>query len=237
MSPSAPEATGAALRVGGFEPFSTTDWPGRLVAVVFVQGCPWRCGYCHNQRLQPRQRSADAPDWEAVRALLRRRQGLLDGVVFSGGEPTLDPALPEAVADVRDLGFAVGLHTSGAYPLRLAALLPRLDWVGLDLKATPQAYAAVTGVPRSGAPAMRSLALLAAGQVPFEVRTTGDADLLPAAALREMAALLARHGVRDWVLQPCRREGAHGLQSAAWPDADGEAALAAAGVAWRVRGA
>lgn len=230
------EAERQGLRVGGFEPFSTADWPGRLVAVVFVQGCPWRCSYCHNDRLKPRQRAPGMPGWAQVRALLQRRQGLLDGVVFSGGEPTVDPALPEAVADVRDLGFEVGLHTAGIYPLRLAALLPRLDWVGLDLKATPDGYAAVTGVSRSGPPALRSLALLAESEVPFEVRTTGDARLLPAAALREMAALLARHGVRDWVLQPCRHEGPQGLEVAAWPDAAGVAALAGSGVAWRLRG-
>ena len=76
------------LEVGGFTPLSTTDWPDRLVAVVFVQGCPWRCHYCHNADLQPRS-GAPRGAWDQVLELLRRRQGLLDGVVFSADESYL----------------------------------------------------------------------------------------------------------------------------------------------------
>ena len=124
-----------SLQVGGLTPFTTIDYPGQLAAVVFVQGCPWRCGYCHNPHLQPRA-PAPRPRWRAVLAFLRRRaRACSTRVVFSGGEPTLDPALPHAVARRARLGFGVGLHTAGIYPQRLQALLPRLDWVGLDVKA------------------------------------------------------------------------------------------------------
>ncbi|MBI3069525.1 MAG: 4Fe-4S cluster-binding domain-containing protein, partial [Betaproteobacteria bacterium] len=74
------------LRVGGLVPLTTTDYPGRLAAVVFCQGCPWRCGYCHNPHLLPARRTAPIA-WHAVRDFLERRRGLLDAVVFSGGEP------------------------------------------------------------------------------------------------------------------------------------------------------
>ncbi|WP_296755919.1 anaerobic ribonucleoside-triphosphate reductase activating protein, partial [Thiobacillus sp.] len=144
------------LRVGGLTPLSTTDWPGLLAAVVFCQGCPWRCGYCHNPDLIP-PRGADEIPWEEVLAFLRRRQGLLDGVVFSGGEPTLQAALPDAMRAARGLGFKIGLHTGGMYPGRLAAVLPLVDWVGLDVKAPFADYAGITGVAESGTRARESL--------------------------------------------------------------------------------
>jgi pyruvate formate lyase activating enzyme len=193
------------LELGGFQPFSTTDWPGRLCAVAFVQGCPWRCGYCHNPGLQTRQRAPGAPRWDEALALLAQRVGLLDGVVFSGGEPTLDPALPDAIDDVRAMGFAVGLHTAGIYPRRLQALLPRLDWIGLDLKADAHGYAALTGAPESGHAAAQALQLVADSGLPFELRTTYDRGWLGDDALLAMGAQLRAHGVRHWVLQRQRR--------------------------------
>ena len=134
--PTAPRASrdaavrARALRVGGFVPFTSTDYPDALAAVIFCQGCPWRCGYCHNPHLIP-ARGDDERDFArhprlaavASRAarcgrVLRRRA---DG---AGG------ACGAAIDAVRALGFAVGLHTGGAYPRRLARLLPQIDWVG-----------------------------------------------------------------------------------------------------------
>ena len=116
-------AHAASLAVAGLVPLSTVDWPGKLAAVVFLQGCPWDCGYCQNPDLRDCT-TAGTVTWEDVLALLRRRRGLLDGVVFSGGEATRQRALIPAIREVRELGFAVGLHTAGAYPARLADLLP-----------------------------------------------------------------------------------------------------------------
>jgi pyruvate formate lyase activating enzyme len=146
----------SALCVGGFVPFTATDYPGALAAVVFCQGCPWRCGYCHNPHLLPadgdgERRFDEIVDW------LASRRGLLDAVVFSGGEPTAQPALVDAIAAVRERGFKVGLHTAGAYPRRLAQWLSRIDWVGIDIKARAQDYEAVTGAMRSGEAAWTSL--------------------------------------------------------------------------------
>ena len=139
------------LKLAGLTPFTTIDFPGRLSAVAFVQGCPWRCVYCQNSWMQ--QRSFDPglehSSWEELESLLKRRHGLLDGVVFSGGEPCLDPALPAAVRAVKEMGYEVGLHTGGSYPARLAEVLPDLSWVGLDVKAVPADgahWAKVTGV-------------------------------------------------------------------------------------------
>ncbi len=85
------------LRVGGLTPLTATDYPGHLAAVVFCQGCSWRCAYCHNSHLIPPRASAQI-EWPAVMQFLARRVGLLDAVVFSGGEPTLQPSLAQALS-------------------------------------------------------------------------------------------------------------------------------------------
>ena len=204
------------LELGGFTPLSTTDWPGKLAAVVFVQGCPWRCTYCHNPGLQVRG-AGSGPAWADVMQTLQRRVGLLDGVVFSGGEPTLDPALSQAVQQVRALGLQVGLHTAGIYPERLAALLPDLDWVGFDLKTDPGRYDGLTG-RRQGGPAVRkALRILLASGVPCEIRTTYHPAMVPAPALQSMGRLLKDQGATSWVLQRWRaHEGAASDLAAAW---------------------
>jgi pyruvate formate lyase activating enzyme len=117
--------------------------------------------------------------WDDVVDFLRRRRGLLDAVVFSGGEPLIDAALPGAMREVRQLGFLVGLHTGGAWPRRLNGLLDDglVDWVGLDIKHLPGKYSEVTGVKASGRSAWESLRILAASGVDYEVRVTVDPTL------------------------------------------------------------
>jgi pyruvate formate lyase activating enzyme len=176
------------------------------VATVFAQGCPWACAYCHNPHLLP-ARGSEEIAWEEVLAFLRTRRGLLDGVVFSGGEPTMQATLPAAIADVRELGFQVGLHTGGQFPERLASVLPQVDWVGFDVKAPWTAYDRITGVPDSGNAARESLALLAASGVPFEARTTVHPALLSAEDLSALADELASAGVRHYAVQGYRPQG------------------------------
>lgn len=159
------------LKIGGLTPFTSIDYPGELAAVVFCQGCPWRCGYCHNRHLLDTGVSG-AITWEEVRAFLARRRGLLDAIVFSGGEPTLQPGLRQAVREARSMGFLVGFHTSGAFPERLEELLPHLDWVGMDIKAPFEDYEMITGIPGSGREARTSAEILLESGLPHEFRTT-----------------------------------------------------------------
>ena len=119
-------ATADSLQIAGLTRMSTCDWPGRIVATAFLQGCPWQCTYCHNPDLIP-ARTPGVVTWAEVTDLLARRHGLLDGVVFSGGEPTRQAGLAAAMREVRELGFGVGLHTGGAYPRRLEAVVGLAD--------------------------------------------------------------------------------------------------------------
>ena len=158
------------LRVGGLTRLSATDYPGKLAAVVYCQGCAWRCDYCHNPELQPARAKAEIA-WAEVRAFLERRKGLLDAVVFSGGEPTQQRGLEAAMREVKAMGFLVGLHTAGIVPWRLARVLPLVDWVAMDVKAKLDEHEGVTRVRGSGERARQSRDLIMKSGVACELHT------------------------------------------------------------------
>lgn len=209
-------APASALRIAGLVPLSSVDWPDHLVATVFCQGCPWRCTYCHNPAiLDPT--APGAVRWAQLEALLSRRRGLLDGVVFSGGEATSQHALVPATRTVREAGFAVGLHTGGAFPARLRALLglddagrrigePLIDWVGFDVKAAPAGYAALVGRAGAAQRAEQSLRMLLASGVDHELRMTVTPAL--EAQVPAVLHLVSEAGGRSLVLQRARSDGA-----------------------------
>ncbi|NMF09769.1 anaerobic ribonucleoside-triphosphate reductase activating protein [Corynebacterium xerosis] len=239
--PPSPGPAVAPVPVAGVVPFSSVDWPGRLAATVFLQGCPWRCPYCHNPGLQ-----ATAPceggvgdgagevSWAGFVDLLGRRRGLLDGVVFTGGEPTMHRGLGAAIDEVHVLGFDVGLHTSGCYPEALGRILDdhRPEWIGLDVKADPrdaEAYAEVayggadfvssghgtdhfTGAQlATGGKELRSLRMIRESMPGrLEVRTTVWPDSPAVAGLPGIAEMLAEiSGVAPltWAIQKARPDG------------------------------
>ncbi|MEJ2418816.1 MAG: anaerobic ribonucleoside-triphosphate reductase activating protein [Exilibacterium sp.] len=190
------------LRIGGLVPVTTVDFPGELAAVVFCQGCPWRCRYCHNPHLIPRKTgSGRSIQWNAVVAYLKKRRGLLDGVVFSGGEPTTQKTLLPAVKVTYDLGFKIALHTGAPDIDRLKPLLPYLSWVGLDIKALPQDYHCITQIKNSGADSWAAIALLKAAGIAFECRTTWHASLQSVGHLISIALELKEAGVTHYSVQ------------------------------------
>lgn len=191
------------LRIGGFLPFTTIDFPTVSAAcVVFCQGCPWRCPYCQNYMLQPINGTGLLP-WPDVLGQIIERRGFLDGVVFSGGEPLAQPAVRDAALEVKALGFKVALHTSGSLPERLKALLPIVDWVGLDIKAPFALYDSITNSTGSGERAKESLQMLLASGVDLECRTTIDPELLSEADVLQLARDVRACGAEALVLQPC----------------------------------
>lgn len=193
--------------LGGLLPFSTIDYPGSLAAVVYFKGCPWRCRYCQNTHLQARQPSLQDPSWDNIEAFLDARRELLDAVVFSGGEPLASSLLAELAGRVRSMGFKVGLHSAGAYPERLRPMLPRLDWIGLDIKAPFDDYLRITRTLSSGHTARQSLELLLQSSTPFECRTTIHSALHDEDSLLRLAHQLAGMGVKNYALQRFRAQG------------------------------
>ncbi|CAI8773373.1 pyruvate formate lyase activating enzyme [Pseudomonas sp. IT-P12] len=193
------------IRVGGMVPLTTIDYPGQLACVLFCQGCAWRCRYCHNPQLIP-PRGTEEVDWRRVIAFLQRRQDLLDAVVFSGGEPTLQDSLRGAMDEVREMGFRIGLHSAGIKPTAFARALDGADWVGFDVKALPEDCQAITGVEGSGTANWRSLEHLLASGVDYECRTTVHWHLFEPQRLLLLAQRLSSLGVKRFAVQLVRTE-------------------------------
>lgn len=194
------------LQIAGLIPLSSVDWPDKLVASVFCQGCPWRCRYCHNHDILS-MRTPGKVQFKQLLDLLERRKRLLDGVVFSGGEALAQSAVIPAIKIVKELGYQVGLHNAGAFPKRLEELLQAnlLDWVGQDIKASPQYYPEVTGVAVGGKKAWSCVKMLVEAKIDFEVRLSvypGYPDK-PVAIAKQLQAL----GVKKFALQNVRLQG------------------------------
>lgn len=198
-----PNCRASALRIGGLQPMTTLDYPDHLACVVFCQGCAWRCRYCHNPELIPRNPHPGV-SWHHVLEFLERRQGLLQAVVFSGGEATLQPALPAAMRAVRELGFKVGLHTAGLRPGALSRVLPYCDWVGMDIKALEEDCQLITGVRGSGRANWESLEMLLGHGVEYECRTTVHWGLFDGQQVMRLGERLAGVGVKRFVVQLAR---------------------------------
>ena len=191
------------ISIAGFVPFTTIDFPGRLASVIFMSGCPLRCPFCHNPGLQGRGAGA-GPTWEEIELFLERRRGKLEGVVLSGGEPLMSAAVYDIGRRIKDMGYALGIHTSGYYPERLREMLPITDWVGLDIKAPWDKYALLSGREGVVCRVQESLALLLAHGMAFEARTTCDPRYLNVADIACIARFLHQAGVQTYVLQRYR---------------------------------
>lgn len=184
-------------------PLTTLDFPDHLACVLFCQGCGWRCRYCHNPQLIPACGSEEK-SWAEILDFLEQRIGLLEAVVFSGGEPTLQTALPDAIGQVRALGYKVGLHSAGIKPKLFRQVLPLVDWVGFDIKALPEQSTLITGVEGSGKANWKSLDHLLESGVEHECRTTVHWNLFDAGLLWDMAQRLRARGVERFVVQCVR---------------------------------
>lgn len=162
------------MRLGGLQKLTLLDFPGRVACTVFTVGCNLRCPFCHNSSLVL---TPELPELslEEFFAFLRKRQGLLDGVAVTGGEPLLHPELPGFLEQIRALGYAVKLDTNGTRPALVKDLVRRdlVQYVAMDIKNAPDRYAETAGTEEPRLEAVReSAAFLLEGTVPYEFRTT-----------------------------------------------------------------
>lgn len=153
--------------IGGLQKTSLLDFPEKIAAIVFTMGCNFRCGYCHNPELINGEAKI-----EEVFEFLKTRQGKLDGVVITGGEPCLQKDLPEFIKQVKELGFAVKLDTNGSFPEMLEKVLPDLDYVAMDIKAPLEKYSQIVNVDVDTSKILKSIEVLKNGWVDYEFRTT-----------------------------------------------------------------
>ena len=186
------------MKIGGLHKFSLSDYPGHVAAVVFTQGCNFRCPFCHNGSLIP----GDVPESllipeEKVFEFLKDRSSQLDGVVISGGEPTIQPDLSDFIHRVIAMGFLVKLDTNGSLPEVLRRLLKEklIDYIAMDIKAPLDIYDRLTGTHTPVSRIQESIELIANSDIAHEFRTTIVKPLLSHQDLLSIQKLVP-HGSR-----------------------------------------
>ena len=193
------------IRIGDIEKFSIVDFPNKIAVVVFMQGCPWRCPFCYNQSLQNPNAPTEAT-WDNLMHLLEHRKAVVDAVVFSGGEPLLQDALPQAMDAVKAMGFEVGMHSGGYRPDALQKVINKVVWVGFDIKAPleEERYKEATGGAGQIDKVKESLQILLNSGVHFECRTTCDPRILSVEDIYKIADELSSLGVKEYYIQKYR---------------------------------
>ena len=190
------------MNIHGLQKMTLLDFPGAVACTVFLGGCDFRCPYCHNAELLD---GGFPPlmDDAALLAFLRKRQGLLDGVAVTGGEPLLQPELPALLRAIRALGYRIKLDTNGSHPERLQAVLDEglADYVAMDVKNSPERYGLTIGREDFDVtPIRESVRMLMAGGTDYEFRTTVVAELHDEDSFRAIADWIA--GAKRYYLQP-----------------------------------
>lgn len=192
----------------GFQKTTLLDYPGHVAAIAFVGGCNLRCPYCHNSGLVLNENELDTFSEEDVISFLRKRAGVIDGLCVSGGEPTLYRELPDFIRRVKQEGFLLKLDTNGTNPDMLRLLLEEnlLDYVAMDVKASPEGYQQITGFTGVSYDKIRkSISLLLASDIDYEFRTTIVRELHNADMIRGIAAEIT--GCRRYYLQNYKDSG------------------------------
>ncbi len=158
---------------GGFEKFTLIDYPGKTACMVYTIGCNFRCPYCHNPELVDETVSKTFSESEVL-SFLDTRRGLLDGVVITGGEPTMHDDLPAFMAKVKEKGFSVKLDSNGTNPAMLREVITKglVDYVAMDMKAPLRNYSKTVARPVDTGKIHESIKLLITSDISYEFRTT-----------------------------------------------------------------
>ena len=161
------------MRIAGFQKLTLLDFPNNVACIIFTQGCNFKCPYCHNSGLVGHEND-ELIDEEEIFSYLKKRKGIIDGIVISGGEPTVQKDLEFFVKRVKDLGFKVKLDTNGSNPEMVERLLKAnlLDYIAMDIKTTLPDYKEVTGVRPNVKNLERSIKLIKESSIDHEFRTT-----------------------------------------------------------------
>jgi len=178
------------------------DFPGKVAATVFTQGCNFRCGFCHNPELVCRQLFQTPVPVQEVLDHLDNRRGKLQGVVITGGEPTLQKGLLDFIVRVKDMDFAVKLDTNGSHPEILSSLIKRhlIDYIAMDVKSSWAKYSRAAGVACDTQKIRESIDLIMASGLPYQLRTTLVKEFCSSDDLHDIQC-----SIRDadhYVLQP-----------------------------------
>lgn len=231
------------MAVNGLRKFSLIDYPGKISCVVFFGGCNFRCPFCHNPVLIFDPESQGTLSVEELSDFFQQRRDKLEAAVFSGGEPSLDPHLPQYVRAAKSAGFRVKLDTNGSFPEVIRELYEAglLDALGIDYKAPAGKYSQICGNPdeQISGKVRRSVAFAVKNGIELDVRTTVHRALLSEEDLRTMYEELSALGVKQWTLQQFHKaelidERLNEIPT--WSDAEFKKLAASLGTMVRVRG-
>jgi pyruvate formate lyase activating enzyme len=198
------------MHISGFQPLSLLDYPGVISSIVFTQGCPFRCVYCHNPELIPvtPPETAQPISEDTILEHLKKRKHLVEGVCITGGEPTIHADLPAFIKQIKRLGLLVKLDTNGIHPRMIEQLINdrAIDFIAMDLKHTWDHYADVIGIPQKTVVdhCRATFNLIQASSLPHEFRTTVYPALHRAQDLLQIASEL--HKGEHYALQVMRYE-------------------------------
>ncbi|MBO4872713.1 MAG: anaerobic ribonucleoside-triphosphate reductase activating protein [Lachnospiraceae bacterium] len=184
------------MKIHGLQKMTLLDYPGKVACTVFFGGCDLRCPFCHNSDLLDVNAPALMEEDELL-SFLKKRQGLLEGVCLTGGEPLMRPDLPELCRKIKTLGYPIKLDTNGFHPGPLRALIEEglIDCAAMDIKNSPERYAMTCGRdPLDLAPLKESIALLLEGRIDYEFRTTAVAEFHDDASFAGIAELIRGAG-------------------------------------------
>ena len=179
------------MKIGDIQRFSLIDYPGRICATVFTQGCNFRCPYCHNPELVIPSLYSEGITDDEVFAFLKKRRGKLDAVNITGGEPTLQPDLIEFIERIRSIGYMVKIDTNGSFPEVLRELIDGklLDYIAMDVKAPFEKYGEVTGSSIAPENIAESIKLIMDSGIDYEFRTTIAKTLLTETDIEKIGML------------------------------------------------
>lgn len=168
------------IKIKGFMKTSMLDYPEKLSACIFLSKCNFRCPYCHNVELVNDDARLIPFDNEKVFSYLKKKKAWMDGVVISGGEPTLHPELIELCKDIKKIGYCIKLDTNGTNPKMLKQLIDEklVDYVAIDIKSSKEKYDKVTNVKTNIDAISESVNMLINGTVDYEFRTTVIPELV-----------------------------------------------------------
>jgi pyruvate formate lyase activating enzyme len=195
------------MKIGGLQKNSLIDYPGKLSCVVFLAGCNFACPYCHNPGLVTNPAPGNrALKREELFAFLQERRGFLDGVVISGGEPTLYADLSELCRRIKAMGFAIKLDTNGSRPQIVQQLIRAglVDYIAMDIKTAPVAYAAFVCAQSCAEAIPASIGIVMASGLPYEFRTTCVKPIVTESIIEEISCLI--EGAERYALQQAHTE-------------------------------
>lgn len=193
------------MNIQGLQKLTLLDYPGKMACVIFTAGCNMRCPFCHNSRLVINPEKESELSVEEVLTFLKKRQGILDGVVITGGEPLLQSDIKELIIRIKELGYPVKIDTNGTFPDRLKELVNEglVDYVAMDIKNAPELYGETVGISGFDISKIKeSIAFLLENKVEYEFRTTVVREFHSVFGMENLGKLIKgakRHYIQSFV--------------------------------------